>query len=68
MPLPVEALTPDSDDAAVKAAISESIAQCMREGGRSQEQCTAMAFSMARDHTNTHLGSEGKAKIRTGLK
>ena len=55
MPLPAESLTKDSSDDQVKKAVSESIAACMEEGGRSQEQCVAMAYSMARKATGREL-------------
>ena len=58
MPLAVESLTPDSDQVAIKQAISDSIAQCMQEGGRDQSQCAAIAFEQARKSTGKQLGSE----------
>ena len=56
MPLPVERLTAESHDPAVQEAISLSIEQCMKEGGKSQEECAAMAYEMARDKTGKELG------------
>jgi len=38
MPLPAQNLNPKSSDDEISAAISESIAQCMEEGGREQNQ------------------------------
>lgn len=67
MPLPVERLTPDSSTASIQEALSNSIAQCMEEGGREQNQCVAIAFSIARKQTGKHLGSRGRAKISAGL-
>jgi len=61
MPLPVDNLTPDSGLGAIREAISQSIAQCMREGGREQKQCAAMAYSIAREKTGKSLG-EGTAR------
>ena len=55
MPLSVESLTPDSTDAEVQTKISESIRQCMEEGGREQKECAAMAYDMARRHTGKEL-------------
>ena len=46
MPLPAESLSPDSPDDAIQKAISDSIAQCMSEGGREQQECVAMAHEM----------------------
>ena len=60
MPLPAESLTAKSSDDDIKAAISESIRMCMEEGGREQDQCIAMAYSMARQAT-------GKGKTRLAL-
>lgn len=48
MPLPAEGLTKASSPEAVQEAIGASIKRCMDEGGRSQDQCIAMAHSMAR--------------------
>lgn len=58
MPLPVDRLTPDSSIADIREAISQSIAQCIREG-REQKQCAAISYSIARDKTGKELG-EGK--------
>ena len=57
MPLPVEALTPNSEVTAIRDAISKSIEQCMKEG-KDQKQCAAIAYSQARDRTGQAL-SEG---------
>lgn len=68
MPLAAESLTPDSSPEAVKKAISDSVAQCMREGGREQKQCVAMAFEIARKKTGSGSGGrQGRKKIRVGL-
>lgn len=64
MPLPVERLRPDSSAEQVRQAISDSIAQCVSEGGRSQEQCVAMAHEIARRRTGN--GSANR-NIRAGL-
>ena len=56
MPLPVDSLTPQSPENAVRDAIGESIAQCLREGGREQKQCAAIAYSIAREKTGKSLG------------
>lgn len=69
MPLPAEGLTPDSSPEAVQEAISASIKQCMDEGGREQDQCIAMAHSMAREATGKALrprGEGGKTTRRVG--
>lgn len=67
MPLPAESLRPDSPDDAIQDAISKSVEQCMREGGRSQEECVGMAHSMARKATRRNLGRESTRKIRSGM-
>jgi len=56
MPLPVENLTPDSPITSIREAISKSIAQCVREGGREQKQCAAIAYDIAREKTGKSLG------------
>ena len=55
MPLPVDNLTPDSPTTAIREAIGQSIAQCLREGGREQKQCAAIAYSIAREKTGKGL-------------
>lgn len=60
MPLPVDRLTPDSGLKSVRDAISASIAQCMREGGKTQEQCAGQAYGIARDKSGKSL-DEGRA-------
>ena len=67
MPLPAEGLTPDSSQDEIRAAVSASIAQCMQEGGREQEECTAMAMEIARRATGNGAGGGGQSKIRAGL-
>lgn len=61
MPLPVDNLTMESSLQATREAISASIKQCMDEGGRSQEQCAAMSYDIARDKTGHELG-EGRQR------
>ena len=55
MPLAAESLTPDSTDAEIQDKISASIQKCMEEGGRKQDECAAMAYSMARKATGKEL-------------
>jgi len=55
MPLAAESLTEDSSTPAIREAISESIRQCMQEGGREQAQCAAIAYSIAREKTGKEL-------------
>lgn len=55
MPLAVDNLTSESNAEAIRTAVSESIAQCIREG-KSQKECAGMAFSIARDKTGKSLG------------
>lgn len=58
MPLAVENLTADSGRQAIREAISRSVEQCMKEGGRDQKQCAAIAYSIARDKTGKEIGRE----------
>jgi len=58
MPLAVENLTPDSPLTSIREAISQSIAQCIREG-RDQKECAGMAYGIARDKTGKSL-NEGR--------
>jgi len=60
MPLPVEALTPESDITAIRDAISKSIKQCINEG-KDQKQCAAIAYSYAREKTGRAL-DEGRQR------
>ena len=55
MPLPAESLTPESPVQAIRDAISQSIASCMKEGGRTQQECAGMVYSMAREATGKEL-------------
>ncbi len=57
MPTLAERLSPNSSDAQVKAAISDSIAQLMNEG-RPQEQAVAIAHEQAAKATGKELGRE----------
>jgi len=60
MPLPVDNLTPQSSVVAIREAISQSIEACMKEpNDTSQEQCAAIAYSIAREKTGKELG-EGR--------
>lgn len=60
MPLSVETLTPASNDKEVQDAISHSIEQCMREGGRAQKECAGMTYGIAREKTGKELGYGGQ--------
>ena len=55
MPLPADNLTPESSDLQIQEAISQSIEACMREGGRDQKQCAAIAYGIAREKTGKGL-------------
>jgi len=59
MPLPVDNLNPDSGMGTIREAISKSIQQCMREGGKTQKECAGMVYGIARQNTGKSLG-EGK--------
>ena len=54
MPLAVDSLTPDSGIPEVRQAISESVAQCIKEGG-TQKECAGRAIGTARDKTGKGL-------------
>lgn len=66
MSLHTENLGRESTTEAVQQAISDTISQCMAEGGRSKEQCTAIALESARQRTGRGLG-QGGTKVRQGL-
>lgn len=55
MPLPVDKLTAESSPQSIRESINQSIQACMQEGGRSQEQCAAMAYEIARTNTGKEL-------------
>ena len=54
MPLAVDSLTPDSGLPEVRQAISESVAQCIKEGGN-QKECAGRAIGTARDKTGKDI-------------
>jgi len=58
MPTLAEKLTPNSSDAQIKAAISNSIQELMN-AGREQDQATAIAFEQARKATGKELAQQG---------
>ena len=58
MPTLAEKLTSKSSPGQISAAISDSIAQLMREG-REQDQAVAIAYSQARKATGKELGKKG---------
>jgi len=60
MPLAAENLTKQSTDEQIARAISQSISQCMKEGGRGQDQCIAMAYSMAERSTGRKIRRPSK--------
>lgn len=55
MPLPVENLTPESNEVEIRDAIDSSYEQCMREGGRTMKECGGMIYDIARDKTGKPL-------------
>lgn len=55
MPLPVDNLNENSQMEQIRESISRSIEQCMQEGGRKQDECAAMAYSIAREKTGKDL-------------
>lgn len=58
MPTLAEKLTPNSSDAQIKAAISNSIQELM-SAGREQEQAIAIAMEQARKATGKELAPRG---------
>jgi uncharacterized protein YgiB involved in biofilm formation len=60
MPLEAEKLTSDSSDKDVQDAISLSIQKCMQEGGKTQKECAAMAYSLARKSSGKELGKNSQ--------
>lgn len=58
MPTLAEKLTPNSSDAQIKAAISNSIQELMQTG-RKQEQAVAIAFEQAKKATGKELAQQG---------
>jgi len=55
MPLSVESLTPESTELEIQDKISQSIGQCMEEGGREQKECAGMVYDKARERTGKEL-------------
>lgn len=55
MPLPVDSLTSSSSTQQVRDAISQSIEQCMKEGGKNQKECAGMVYGIARDKSGKSL-------------
>ena len=54
MPTPADNLNPNSTEEEIKAAISNTIAQLIREG-RDKDQAVAMAFDMAKRKTGKNM-------------
>lgn len=55
MPLAVERLTPDSSVEAIREAISQTIAQLIKEG-KTPKEAAGQAYGMAREATGKSLG------------
>lgn len=55
MPLAVDNLTEQSNPEQIRDAISKSIEQCMKEGGRTQKECAGQAYGIAKDKTGKAL-------------
>lgn len=64
MPMPVDKLTPDSDDNSIQTAISGSIEMCMREpipagtnvqDSGKQKWCSGKSYGIAREKTGKPL-------------
>ena len=55
MPLSAESLTKESGLKSTREAFSASIEACLKEGGRDQKQCAAIAYSIARKQTGQEL-------------
>ena len=56
-PLAVEQLTKQSGTQEIRDAIGKSVQTCIGEG-KSQEECAAIAYSMAKERTGKALGRE----------
>ena len=56
-PLAVEQLTEQSGTQEIRDAIGKSVQTCIGEG-KSQEECAAIAYSMAKERTGKALGRE----------
>ena len=54
MPTPADNLNPNSTEEEIKAAISNTIAQLIREG-RDKDQAVAMAFDMVKRKTGKNM-------------
>lgn len=63
MPTPVDSLTKESSDSAVREAISECIAIEIR-ADRPRDQAIAMCYEMARKKTGKELGYSGSTTGR----
>ncbi len=64
-PMPVDNLTPDTPTTSVREAISQSIAQCMKEpipegydvtDANKNKWCAGKAYGVAREKTGKSLG------------
>lgn len=49
MPLKVQTLSTDAPPQAVRDAISESIKQCLDEGGKTQKECAGMVYGILKE-------------------
>ncbi len=58
-PTAVDRLTPESEDAQVKSAVSDCIAYHIRTEGLTQEQAAGKCFGMAREKTKKELAPAG---------
>lgn len=67
MSIHMDGLRPSSSRQDISAAVSESVTECMQAGGRSQNECVAMAQDMAKRKTRNGSGSLNVRNIRTGL-
>jgi len=56
-PLAVEQLTAQSGVQEIREAIGKSIQTCINEG-KTQEECSGMAYGIAREKTGKPLGQE----------
>lgn len=57
MPLPIESVTKATPKNEIRTLIGKSIEQCIKEG-KSQKQCAAIAYDIARKKTESEIPNE----------
>lgn len=64
MPMPTEALKPESSDEEIRKAVGDAVAQLVDEGFP-QEQAVAIALEQARKATGKDIGPERETRSRS---